>query len=136
MKLKLFAAMLPLIALSTSLASAEVPTTQELLSRSGFKEAYKSMITLPAWVVSGQGTSTPVEYFSQDGKRYALGHMCKPHDCAAQQLEIVMADDHSGAWGLLSIKANSALKQTLLGSPEPAVEKVLRDAYSKNNSAN
>ena len=114
-------------------ATAAPPTTQDLLETSGFKEAYKAMITLPAWVVSGKGTSTPVEYFTQNGKKYALGHMCKPHDCAAQQLELVLATDHSGSWGLLSIKANNALKQTILGSPSPEIEKALRDAYNKNN---
>jgi len=121
------------IVCGTMTAAAAPTTTQDLLNTSGFRQAYKTMITLPAWVVSGKGTSTPVEYFTQNGKTYALGHMCKPHDCAAQQLELVLATDHSGSWGLLSIKANNALKQTVLGSPTPEIEKALRDAYTKNN---
>ncbi|GAN91654.1 hypothetical protein Gbfr_043_035 [Gluconobacter frateurii M-2] len=133
-RFRIFMLACPLLC-GTMTATAAPPTTQDLLNHSGFKEAYKAMITLPAWIVSGKGTSTPVEYFKQNGKTYALGHMCKPHDCAAQQLELVLATDHSGSWGLLSIKANNALKQTVLGSPAPEIEKVLRDTYTKNNPA-
>ena len=91
------------------------------------------MLTLPSWVTTAQATSVPVSTFSLGGKSYILGHMCRPHDCAAEQLEVIFAKDHSAAWGLLSLKDERSLRQNFLGAPDTAMQKVLLKAYQDNN---
>lgn len=73
------------------------------------------------------------QHLQPRGKPYILGHMCRPHDCAAEQLEVVFAKDHSAAWGLLSLKDERSLRQNFLGAPDAAMQKVLLKAYQDNN---
>lgn len=128
--------LLPVIlALATlrTVSAATPPTTAELAAENGFRQAYQAMLTLPSWVTTAQATSVPVITFSLEGKPYILGHMCRPHDCAAEQLEVVFAKDHSAAWGLLSLKDERLLRQNFLGAPDTAMQKVLLKAYQDNN---
>ncbi|MBF0876403.1 hypothetical protein HKD21_06025 [Gluconobacter cerevisiae] len=117
-------------------ASAATPsTTADLANTQGFRQAYQAMVTLPSWVMTAHATSVPVSDLSLGGKSYLLGHMCRQHDCAAEQLEVVFAKDHSAAWGLLSIKRDGPLKQNFLGAPDAEMQKVLLKAYQDNNPA-
>ncbi|MBS1101788.1 hypothetical protein JK202_01960 [Gluconobacter sp. Dm-62] len=116
------------------MASAATPsTTAELAQTNGFRQAYQAMLTLPSWVTTAQATSVPISNFNLGGKPYFLGHMCRPHDCAAEQLEVVFAKDHSAAWGLLSLKGEKSLRQNFLGAPDADMQKVLLKAYQDNN---
>ncbi|GBR70595.1 inhibitor of vertebrate lysozyme [Gluconobacter kanchanaburiensis NBRC 103587] len=115
------------------MAFAGTPQTTADLASKEFKQAYQAMISLPSWVKTAQATSVPVTIINIAGKPYILGHMCRPHDCAAQQMEVVFAKDHSAAWGLLSIKDATSLKQNFLGSPDPEMQKALAKAYQDNN---
>ena len=54
----------------------------EIASKAPYKKAYAEMLSYPDWVSKAQGTASPVETVSADGKRFTVGHMCKPHDCA------------------------------------------------------
>ncbi|WP_408873135.1 Ivy family c-type lysozyme inhibitor [Gluconobacter roseus] len=130
--------LLTIIALATCDAALATtpPTTAELAGTDGFHQAYQAMLTLPSWVTTAHATSVPVSNFSADGKDYILGHMCRPHDCAAEQLEVVFAKDHSAAWGLLSIRNETSLRQNFLGAPDAAMQKILLKAYQDNNPSN
>ncbi|OUI81295.1 hypothetical protein HK22_03010 [Gluconobacter sp. DsW_056] len=116
-------------------SAATPPTTADLANMQGFRQAYQAMVTLPSWVMTAHATSVPVSDLSIGGKPYLLGHMCRQHDCAAEQLEVVFAKDHSAAWGLLSIKRNGPLKQDFLGAPDAEMQRVLLKAYQDNNPA-
>jgi hypothetical protein len=91
------------------------------------------MSTLPPWVSALKATSVPVEKTSIDGKPYLLGHLCKPHDCAAYQMEVVFTPDGHKAWGFLSVVTNGALYQMPLGEPSAPILAALRAAYATNN---
>ena len=129
---KLLPVILALATLRT-VSAATPPTTAELAAENGFRQAYQAMLTLPSWVTTARATSVPVSTFNLGGKPYILGHMCRPHNCAAEQLEIVFANDHSAAWGLLSLKDERSLRQNFLGAPDAAIQKVLLKAYQDNN---
>lgn len=129
---RLFPALFAFTILEAATA-ATPPTTAELTGKDGFRQAYQAMLTFPSWVTTARATSVPVSNFSLDGKSYIMGHMCRPHNCAAEQLEVVFAKDHSAAWGLLSIKGETSLKQSFLGAPDAAMQKALLKAYKDNN---
>ncbi|MFT8807164.1 Ivy family c-type lysozyme inhibitor [Gluconobacter sp.] len=131
---RLLPAMLACAALQTA-SAASPPITADLAKTQGFRQAYQAMVTLPSWVTTAHATSGPVSDFTLGGKSYFLGYMCRPHDCAAEQLEVVFAKDHSAAWGLLSIKQDGPLKQDFLGAPDAEMQKVLLKAYKANNPA-
>ncbi|MBN3866702.1 Ivy family c-type lysozyme inhibitor [Gluconobacter kondonii] len=131
---RLLPAILACAAFQTA-SAATPPITADLANTQGFRQAYQAMVTLPSWVMTAHATSVPVSDFSIGGKTYLLGHMCRQHDCAAEQLEVVFAKDHSAAWGLLSIKRDGPLKQTFLGAPDAEMQKVLLKAYQDNNPA-
>lgn len=62
----------------------------ELASKTPYKKAYAQMLSFPSWVSKAQGTASPVERVSVEGKSFTVGHMCKPHDCADNQLSVVL----------------------------------------------
>ncbi len=129
---RLLPALLAFATLQAASAAAP-PTTAELAGKDGFSQAYQAMLTFPSWVTTARATSVPVSDFNLGGKSYILGHMCRPHDCAAEQLEVVFSKDHSAAWGLLSFKGETSLKQSFLGAPDAAMQKALLKAYQDNN---
>lgn len=125
--------LLSAIGLATPALAADIPVTAQFAAQPEFAPAYHAMSTLPAWVTELQATSVPVEKTSIEGKPYLLGHMCKPHDCAAYQLEVLFTPDGHKAWGFLSVVTHGALYQMPLGEPPTAVLDALRTAYKTNN---
>ena len=107
----------------------------ELTTQAPYKKAYQAMLAYPQWVTTGQGTATPVEKVVMDGKTYTVGQMCKPHDCAANQLNVVFSPDGKQAWGLLSVRAENAeeFDQQFLGMPDETIKKLLNKSFADNN---
>ena len=93
------------------------------------------MLAYPDWVKSGQGTAATVEKVVMDGKTWTVGLMCKPHDCAANQLNVVFSPDGKQAWGLLSVRAENAetFDQQFLGMPDDTIKKLLNKSFADNN---
>ncbi|MCP1241833.1 hypothetical protein GOB86_04460 [Acetobacter lambici] len=125
--------LLSALSVATPALAAEFPVTAQFAAQPAFAPAYHGMSTLPAWVSELKATSVPVEKTSIDGKPYLLGHMCKPHDCAAYQLEVLFTPDGRKAWGFLSVVSNGGLYQMPLGDPSAPVLAALRSAYATNN---
>ncbi|WP_082136571.1 Ivy family c-type lysozyme inhibitor [Pseudomonas psychrophila] len=107
----------------------------EIAKQEPYKTAYKEMLSFPEWVSNAQGTSTPIERVTADGKRYMLGHMCKPHDCADHQLSVVFSADGKQSWGLLATRSadGKTFYKQLLGHPDRAVEALLNTSFADNN---
>lgn len=71
----------------------------DLATKAPYKKAYAEMLAYPTWISEAQGVSTPTEKIAVQGKSYTLGHMCKPHDCADNQLSVVFTADGKKSWG-------------------------------------
>ena len=107
----------------------------ELTTQAPYKQAYAAMLAYPDWVKTGQGTAAPVEKVVMEGKTWTVGQMCKPHDCAANQLNVVFSPDGKQAWGLLSVRAENAeeFDQQFLGMPDETIKKLLNKSFADNN---
>ncbi len=125
--------LLSALGLATPVLAADLPVTAQFAAQPGFAPAYHAMSTLPPWISELKATSVPVEKTSIGGKPYLLGHLCKPHDCAAYQLEVLFTPDGHKAWGFLSVVTDGALYQMPLGEPPSTVLAVLQAAYRTNN---
>ncbi|NMY04599.1 lysozyme inhibitor [Pseudomonas sp. WS 5059] len=107
----------------------------EIASKAPYKKAYAEMLSLPSWVSKAQGTASPVEKVSADGKSFTVGHMCKPHDCADNQLSVVFSADGKKSWGLLATRSadGKTFNKQVLGNPDSVVEGLLNKSFSDNN---
>ena len=107
----------------------------ELASKTPYKKAYAEMLSFPGWVSKAQGTASPVERVSVEGKSFTVGHMCKPHDCADNQLSVVFNADGTKSWGLLATRSadGKAFNKQVLGNPDKVVEGLLNKSFSDNN---
>ena len=121
-----------LVMTSSAFAEQYLP---EIASKAPYKKAYAEMLSFPSWVSKAQGTASPVETVSADGKRFTVGHMCKPHDCADNQLIVVFNTDGTKSWGLLATRSEDgkAFNKQLLGNPDSVVEGLLNKSFSDNN---
>ena len=107
----------------------------EIASKAPYKKAYAEMLSFPSWVSKAQGTASPVERVSVEGKSFTVGHMCKPHDCADNQLSVVFNADGTKSWGLLATRSadGEAFNKQLLGNPDSVIEGLLNKSFSDNN---
>lgn len=121
-----------LVMASSAFAEQYLP---EIASKAPYKKAYAEMLSFPSWVSKAQGTASPVEKVSADGKSFTVGHMCKPHDCANNQLSVVFSADGSKSWGLLAIRSaeGDTFNKQLLGNPDKVVAALLEKSFSDNN---
>ncbi|MFT8420456.1 MAG: Ivy family c-type lysozyme inhibitor [Gluconacetobacter sp.] len=115
--------------------AAEQPQTADLLLEAPYRRAYVVMQRLPDWVSRGQATSTPVARLVTSGRSYLLGHLCKPHDCDNNQLDIVFAADGHAAWGLLHTRPNERqpFLQSWLGNPDQEMQALLLQNHAALN---
>lgn len=111
----------------------DLPNTADMVQRPNFSKAYHAMTELPEWVSKAAAVSTPMGNVTFNGKAYLVGHLCKPHDCADNQLEIMFSHDGAQAWGLLSRRVEGRLYQMPLGTPDSGLLAAMHAAYSANN---
>ena len=121
-----------LVMASSAFAEQYLP---EIASKAPYKKAYAEMLSFPSWVSKAQGTASPVEKVSADGKSFTVGHMCKPHDCANNQLSVVFSADGSKSWGLLATRSakGDTFNKQLLGNPDKVVAALLEKSFSDYN---
>lgn len=107
----------------------------EIASKAPYQKAYAEMLSFPSWVSKAQGAASPVEKVSADGKSFTVGFMCKPHDCADNQLSVVFSADGKKSWGLLATRSadGKTLNKQVLGNPDSVVEGLLNKSFSDNN---
>ncbi|GBQ90759.1 hypothetical protein AA13595_2977 [Gluconacetobacter johannae DSM 13595] len=122
-------------ALPAATRAAAPPQTADLLLSAPYRQAYAAMVRYPDWVRSGHATSSPSTQVTLDGQTYTLGHLCKPHDCGNNQLDIVFAPGAASAWGLLHTRADERqpFLQSWLGAPDARIQGLLNRAYAANN---
>jgi hypothetical protein len=91
--------------------------------------AYQKIIPITwrkaPWVYRLEGVAEPVRTIDFSGRKFVLGHVCKPHDCADNQLTFLVAVDGTVAFA----KANSfdltQAKDVVLGKPDAEAKKIL-----------
>lgn len=105
----------------------------EMAQSPKYSKAYRSMATLPGWVSTGQGTSTPTTPQIIAGKTYRVGHLCEPHNCAQNQFDVILSEDGKQTWGLFSSRIGQKLYQMPFGNPNDAMLAALNAAYKANN---
>src|SRR5947209_4272393 len=54
-----------------------------------------------AWIYRFAGTTSPMQRVTYQGRPFLLGEVCKPHDCAGNEVAFLIAVDGSAAYGLL-----------------------------------
>lgn len=108
-------------------------TTADLVKSVKYRHAYQTMTELPGWVTKASAVSVSTETLTQDGKNYLVGHLCKPHDCADHQLDVVFSEDGKATWGLLSRYYGKTLYQIPLGEPNTETLAVLVTSFHKHN---
>ena len=78
-----------------------------------------------AWVYKLEGTAEPVRTIDFSGRKFVLGHVCKPHDCAANQLTFLVAVDGSAAFAQANSSDLTQSKDVIVGKPDAEAKKIL-----------
>lgn len=78
-----------------------------------------------AWVYKLEGTAEPVRTIDFNGRKFVLGHVCKPHDCAANQLTFLVAVDGSAAYAQANSFDLTQGKDVIVGKPDAEAKKIL-----------
>lgn len=111
-------------------ALAEEPYLSDLLDQPSYRAAWDEMIAsdpgIDAWVKAfgetRDGVTAPSREVDIGGEAYRYAMVCKPHDCADNQLHVLFAPDVAKAWGL-SITGSG---EHWLGDPDESLEAVIR----------
>ncbi|NHO31863.1 Ivy family c-type lysozyme inhibitor [Acetobacter fallax] len=126
-----FSALLALCLATPALADGAY--TAEIAHQPKFAPAWRSMVTLPAWVTGPAATSVPTTSVTIGGTPYLSGHLCQPHNCADAQMEVIFSADGAKSWGLLSRRRGGRLYQMPLGEPDEAVLGAMEASWQRNN---
>ncbi len=78
-----------------------------------------------AWVYRLEGVAEPVRVIDYSGRKFVLGHVCKPHDCGANQLTFLVAVDGSAAYALANSFDLTQAKDVIVGKPDAEAKKIL-----------
>jgi hypothetical protein len=69
------------------------------------------------WIKHLNGTTFPVDRLVVGGKAFYLGAVCKPHDCADNNVVFLLSVDGSEAYGMLRSSALN-VKDAFFGFPD------------------
>lgn len=79
-----------------------------------------------AWIFRLHGNTSEVSIVSLDGKAFALGGVCKPHDCYDNSGAFLIALDNSVSYGAVSfIQDGRTLPPEYFGNPGPVARNML-----------
>lgn len=91
--------------------------------------AYQKIIPITwrkaAWVYRLEGVAEPVRTIDFSGRKFVLGHVCKPHDCADNQLTFLVAVDGTVAFAKANCFDLTQAKDVVLGKPDAEAKKIL-----------
>lgn len=114
---------------SPCLAAAEVYPVDVPKKYSVSYSAYKKILPKSwhnaAWVYKLEGTAEPVRTIDFSGRKFVLGHVCKPHDCADNQLTFLLAVDGSAAYAQANSLDLTHGKDVIVGKPDAEAKKIL-----------
>lgn len=122
-------------ALGSGAARAEDDYLFDALKKPAYQKAWKTMLAsernVPGWLINfgkgGPGVAGPLKQITVDGRRMQASTVCKPHDCAGNELHILFSLDASSAVGSLVSEGG---RPRYLGSPTPAQRMALDRAMA------
>lgn len=130
----------PILALSLGLAAGpgaaqEIETAHMLhVRRPAAFAAYQAVLPkgfeADPWVRALDGVSEPIRIVRRDGRDYALGFSCKPHDCGANALAFLAALDGSRAVVLIKSDDRTEGRPEVYGRSTPAERTLLKEELS------
>jgi Inhibitor of vertebrate lysozyme (Ivy) len=113
----------------SAFAAAETPYLFDLLREAPYLKAWNGMLageTVPAWVKqyakTFDGPSSPSTEVTVGDEQYALGWVCKAHDCGDNQLYVLFSPGGKKAWGLLM----TGNQRRWLAHPDPAIQAAIQ----------
>lgn len=106
------------------LARADDDYLSDALKKPAYRKAWNAMLAgeknIPDWLITfgrgGSGVNGPVKPVTVDGRKMQASFVCKPHDCASNQLQILFSLDASSAVAILKVDD----RPRYLGAPTPA----------------
>src|SRR5712691_8679341 len=98
------------LAILPSAGNAEEPYLFDLPEQPAYRAAWNAMFKgegrIDAWIVAFgktyDGVAGPSTIVAVEGMSDRLEWVCKPHDCAGNQLYVLFSSDNTKAWGLLA----------------------------------
>ena len=103
----------------------------DLLALQPYKGNFARLVkteALPDWVkaisTKGEGEAVPSKAIDIGGTPYRLDHVCKPHDCAGNTLDVLWAPAGRRVWAAL---VEGGKPPVMLGSPPAPQAKALKD---------
>ncbi|MDB5557218.1 MAG: hypothetical protein JWQ36_152 [Enterovirga sp.] len=123
---------LPILVAAVPAAADEIETAHMLASRrpQAFA-AYQAVLPKgfegDAWIRILDGVSEPIRIVRLEGKDYALGFSCKPHDCGENGLAFLAALDGSRAVVVLKSEERTEGRVEVYGRSTPAERTLLKE---------
>lgn len=96
----------------------------DALKKPAYRKAWNAMLTgeknIPDWLITfgkgGPGVAGPLKPVTVEGRMMQSSTVCKPHDCAGNELHIFFSSDTSSAVAVLTMEG----RRRYLGTPTPA----------------
>lgn len=95
------------------------------IAMAAWRKAVPAAFRKVGWIGDFAGVGLgPVESHRIDRVEFLVGSVCKPHDCADNQVAFAIAADGSAAYGLLRARTPRA-DTVAIGGPAPATLRAL-----------
>ncbi len=127
----IFATLALIAALAAAPASAAQPYPFDLpkmapMAMAAWRKAVPAAFRRVGWIGDFAGVGLgPVESHRIGGLEFLVGSVCKPHDCADNQVAFAIAADGSAAYGLLRARTPRADNVVIGGPPPPALRALI-----------
>ena len=126
---------LALLALAVPVFAQEIETAHMLASRrpqafAAYQAVLPKGFESDAWIRILDGVSEPIRITRRDGRDYALGFSCKPHDCGENALAFLAALDGSRAVVMVKSDERTEGRVEVYGRSTPAERTLLKDVLS------
>jgi hypothetical protein len=116
-------------------AQAEDQDISDALKKPAYNAAWSAMLKgqpVPGWLTkftkNGDGVTVPSVLVEIDGVPYEADHVCKPHDCAGNEFEVLFAPEGKQAWGALVVNGKPP---RFFGAPNPKQMQALQDQLKR-----
>ncbi|MFO1161870.1 MAG: Ivy family c-type lysozyme inhibitor [Reyranellaceae bacterium] len=111
-------------------AQSTSPYLFDLLKRAAFRRSFDALFAgernVDDWIgvfqKTDNGVCGPSKGVRTGGAVYILADVCKPHDCSANNLQVLFSENGSRAWALL----RSPRGQRWFGAPGPQERALLQ----------
>jgi hypothetical protein len=123
-------AVLVALTLATTAYGAE-PYLFDLLDKKPYRIAWDGLLSvkggIPDWVLAFSktyvGVATPSRIVRLNGADYRFAFVCKPHDCAGNELKVLFGPSGNPAWALLIDND----RKRWLGDPDEQIRRTITE---------